>query len=476
MTEIKWLSALGFRMSAFANIGSSLAFFRITFGLLMFVAELRFILKGWITDFYVKPQFFFTFYGFGWIHPLPEPYIEWVFYGLVFLSILITLGLFYRFAIVAFFLLFTYVELLDKSVYLNHYYQVSLLAFLMCFLPMNHVYSLDNLFKNKLSFLLSNTYTQSWMLWALRVQVGMVYFFGGVAKLRYDWLFTAQPLRIWLSANEHLPIVGHLLTEKWVAFTLSWLAMMFDLSAPFLLSFRKTRLPIYIVVVIFHLLTHYLFYIGMFPWMMIFTALIFFPADLHERVLRVLSGSTSRKLNPQRRCFGKLSKTSSGKNCQTNFNVGRFFNPISIKLLYFLGLFILIQCLIPFRSYFYGGNVLWHEQGFRFSWNIMLMEKNASLEYHIKIKKTGEEFSVNPNDFLTKIQARQMSFQPDMILQFAHYLHQYYLENGIGDTEIRVECYASLNGRGSQLLINPNIDLVKEKEGFQPKTWVNELK
>lgn len=465
MTGIKWLSTLGFRMSAFANIGSSLAFFRITFGLLMFVAELRFILKGWITDFYVKPQFFFTFYGFDWIHPLPEPYIEWVFYGLVFLSILITLGLFYRFAIVAFFILFTYVELLDKSVYLNHYYQVSLLAFLMCFLPMNHSHSLDNLFKNKLSFLLSNTYTQNWMLWALRVQVGMVYFFGGIAKLRYDWLFTAQPLRIWLSANEHLPIVGHLLTEKWVAFTLSWLAMMFDLSAPFLLSFRKTRLPIYIVIVIFHLLTHFLFYIGMFPWMMIFTALIFFPADLHERVLRVFfrksestiqvsnnqthyfGCSTSQKFNPQRSCFGKL-----------------------------IMIFILIQCLIPFRSYFYGGNVLWHEQGFRFSWNIMLMEKNASLEYHIKIKKTGEEFNVNPNDFLTKIQARQMSFQPDMILQFAHYLHQYYLENGIGDTEIRVECYASLNGRGSQLLINPNIDLVKEKEGFQPKTWVNELK
>lgn len=449
MTEIKWLSAVSFRQSTSTNIGSSFAFFRIVFGLLLLVAELRFILKGWITDFYVQPQFFFTFYGFDWIRPLPEPYIYWVFYGLVFLSILITTGLFYRFAIVAFFILFTYVELLDKSVYLNHYYQVSLLAFLMCFLPMNHYYSLDNLFKNKLSFLLSNTYTQNWMLWALRVQVGMVYFFGGIAKLRYDWLFTAQPLRIWLSANEHLPIVGHLLTEKWVAFTLSWLAMMFDLSAPFLLSFRKTRLPIYIVIVIFHLLTHFLFYIGMFPWMMIFTALIFFPSDFHERILSIFirkSESTIQVSDNQTHYFGKL-----------------------------IMLFFLIQCLIPFRSYLYQGNVLWHEQGFRFSWNIMLMEKNASLEYHIKIKKTGEEFSVKPNDFLTKIQARQMSFQPDMILQFAHYLHQYYLENGIGETEVRAECYASLNGRGSQLLINPNIDLVKEKEGFYPKTWVNQM-
>jgi hypothetical protein len=284
--------------------------------------------------------------------------------------------------------------------------------------------------------------------------VGFVYFFGGIAKLKYDWLFAAQPLRIWLSANEHLPIVGHLLTEKWVAFTLSWLAMTFDLSAPFLLSFRKTRLPIYIIIVIFHLLTHFLFYIGMFPWMMIFTALIFFPSDLHKRVLTIL-------LPTQKQSTDVFTMNKS------------VFHPLKYGI---LGCFFLSQCIFPFRSYLYKGNVLWHEQGFRFSWNIMLMEKNASLEYHIKIKKTGEEFSVNPIDFLTKIQARQMSFQPDMILQFAHYLHQYYLENGIGDTEVRAECYASLNGRGSQLLINPNIDLVKEKEGFYPKTWVNELK
>ncbi|MES2520426.1 MAG: HTTM domain-containing protein [Bacteroidota bacterium] len=463
MTEIKsWFdvrfSRFDFRTStndSISKISSSLAFFRIVFGLLMLVAELRFILKGWITDFYVKPQFFFTFYGFDWIHPLSEPYIYLVFYGLVFLSILITLGLFYRIAIVTFFILFTYVELLDKSVYLNHYYQVSLLAFLMSWLPMNAVFSIDNLLKNRFKGLVSNIQGAIWMLWALRIQVGFVYFFGGIAKLKYDWLFAAQPLKIWLSANEHLPIIGHLLTEKWVAFTLSWLAMIFDLSAPFLLCFRKTRLPIYIVIVVFHLLTHFLFYIGMFPWMMIFTALIFFPSGLHERVLTI---------------FLPTQKQSSDVYTTVNQSV---FNPFKYGI---LACFFLSQCILPFRSYLYKGNVLWHEQGFRFSWNIMLMEKNASLEYHLKIKKTGEVFTVSPNDFLTKIQARQMSFQPDMILQFAHYLHQYYLENDIGDTEVRVECYASLNGRGSQLLINPNIDLVKEKEEFHTKTWVNELK
>jgi hypothetical protein len=276
-------------------------------------------------------------------------------------------------------------------------------------------------------------------LWVFRLQVGSVYFFGGVAKLKYDWLFMAQPLRIWLGANEHLPFVGHLLTEKWVAFVISWLAMIFDLSAPFLLCFRKTRLPIYSIIVVFHVLTHILFNIGVFPWMMIFTALIFFLPAKPPTFLE-----------------------------STQFNT-------KVTTLV-LGVFFAFQLAMPFRSFFYRGNVLWHEQGFRFAWNIMLMEKNGVVEFQIKIKKTGEVFTVKPTDFLTPIQSRQMSFQPDMIVQFAHYLHQYYLENGIGDTEIRAECFASLNGRGSQLLINPTVDLTKQSDDFQEKSWIMPLK
>lgn len=427
----------------------SLAFFRIVFGLLLFVSEIRFILRGWIADFYIEPQFFFPFYGFEWLSPLPDPYMHWVFYFLVFLSLLITFGLFYRFAIVAFFLLFTYVELLDKSVYLNHYYQVSLLALLMCFLPMNGSYSLDNyLFKS--SHVSKIPY---WMLWTLRIQVGLVYFFGGIAKLRCDWLFEAQPLRIWLSANQDFPVIGPWLSHAWIAFALSWFALFFDLSAPFFLSFRNTRIYMYCIIVLFHLMTHFLFFIGMFPWMMICTALIFFPVQFHQNVLNFL--------------FGK----------RRSFHIPNIVPGSSYpKTLAFLVLFFSFQLLMPFRSYLYAGNVLWHEQGFRFSWNIMLMEKNASLEYEVKVRKTGQQFTVKPNQFLTKIQARQCSFQPDMIVQFTHMLHRYYIESGVGDTEIRAVCYASVNGHASNLLIDPAVDLTKEEDSFMPKKWITDWK
>ena len=422
----------------------SLAFFRIVFGILMIVAELRFVSKGWISDFYIKPQFFFPFYGFEWIRPLPDPYMHWVFYALVLFSIMITIGLFYRFSIISFFLAFTYVELIDKSVYLNHYYQVSLLAFLMCWLPMNAVYSVDNrIFKS-----ISLRQVPLWMLWSLRLQVGLVYFFGGIAKLRYDWLFEAQPLRIWLSANQDFPIVGAMLTEKWVAYALAWFAMVFDLSAVFLLSWKRSRIYMYLIIVVFHLLTHFLFYIGMFPWMMIFTALIFFSPDFHTALLRTILG-------PPRLAIVQA----------------RSFVP-KAYIVTILVIFFGFQVLMPFRSYAYPGDVLWHEQGFRFSWNIMLMEKNASLEYEVKVADTGKSFTVKPEKFLTRIQARQFSFQPDMILQFAHILHQYYLENGVGETEIRAVCYASVNGHASKLLIDPTTNLVAQHDSFAPKDWI----
>lgn len=425
--------------------GESLAFFRIVFGLLLFIAEVRFIARGWVTDFYIKPGFFFSFYGFEWVRPLPAPYMHWVFYALAALALLIALGLFYRPAIVLFFLLFTYVELLDKSVYLNHYYQVSLLSLLMCFLPMNAAYSLDRRFFKTLR----TGAPAVWMTWALRCQVGLVYFFGGVAKLRPDWLFEAQPLRIWLAANEDFPVIGPLLPAIWVAFAFSWFAMLFDLSAPFLLARRGTRPYMYAIVVVFHLMTHFLFYIGMFPWMMMGTALIFFPETFHRNILRLLP---FRQAPGGTRASGRLA-----------------YKP---ALVVFLVLFFLFQLLMPFRSYAYGGNVLWHEQGFRFAWNIMLMEKNASLEYEVTVKKTGEHFTVKPDKFLTRIQARQCSFQPDMILQFAHYLYDYYLETGLGETAVRATCYASVNGHASQLLIDPATDLALEKDGFAPKPWI----
>ena len=122
----------------------SAAAFRIVFGLLVLVAVVRFAANGWISQLYVDPAYHFSYYGFGWVQPWPAwgMYLHFALLGLASLGVM--LGYRYRLSIVAFFLLFTYVQLIDRTTYLNHYYLVSLLSLVMIFLPLNRVASLDS--------------------------------------------------------------------------------------------------------------------------------------------------------------------------------------------------------------------------------------------------------------------------------------------------------------------------------------------
>ena len=49
-----------------------LAMFRLIFGFMMLLGIIRFAYKGWINDLYVKPVYYFTYYGFEWVKPLGE--------------------------------------------------------------------------------------------------------------------------------------------------------------------------------------------------------------------------------------------------------------------------------------------------------------------------------------------------------------------------------------------------------------------
>jgi len=408
---------------------------------------LRFIFKGWVYDFYVKPIFYFTFYGFEWVKPLPEWAIYSLFWLMTLIGIFIALGFLYRISIILFFLIFTYIELIDVTNYLNHYYLVSLLSFLMIFLPLNSNYALDNsigISQKRLSI-------PFWAVIALRLQIGVVYFFGGISKIKYDWLIEAQPLKIWLSANSHLPIIGPLFDQEWVAYLFSWGGMLFDLFIPFLLVYKRTRLAGFILVIVFHILTALLFPIGMFPWVMTLCVIIFFPTQWHEKVL---SRFFSPKLIQSPPVVQKINTS-----------------PLIIGL---LTIFFLIQCIMPFRYLLYPGNLLWTEQGYRFSWNIMLIEKRAHIEFLAIDKATGKATIILPEKYLTKQQRLTMSTQPDMILQFAHFIRDKYYEKGMKNIEVKAECYVTLNGGKGRLLINPNVNLAEQQEGCRNKSWITE--
>ena len=65
-----------------------------------------------------------------------------------------------------------------------------------------------------------------------------------------------------------------------------------------------------------------------------------------------------------------------------------------------------------------------------------------------------------------------MSFQPDMILEFAHYVAAGYHKKGWKEPAVYVESYVTLNGRPSQLFIDPKVNLATQRESFRPKKWI----
>ena len=139
---------------------------------------------------------------------------------------------------------------------------------------------------------------------------------------------------------------------------------------------------------------------------------------------------------------------------------------------YVLILFFVVQLLFPFRYLLYPGELFWNEQGYRFSWRVMLMEKKGYTNFKIKDSVTNKSFYVDNSDFLTPFQEKQMSFQPDFILEYAHYLGDHFKNQGHQNIQVFAESYVGLNGRSSRQFIDPNVDLYQEKESFKHKTWV----
>lgn len=428
-----------------------LAVFRIFFGLMMFFSVVRFWAYGWIDKLYIQPQFFFSYFGFEWAKPLGSwTYGLFVICGLSALAV--AFGYRYRLAIISFFLSFSYIELMDKTTYLNHYYFISLLSFLMIFLPAHHYFSADAYRHEKIR----QQFIPRWTIDSIKLLLGIVYFYAGLAKLNSDWLVNAMPLKIWLPGRYDLPLLGGLMQQEWVHYTFSWTGAAYDLAIPFLLLAKRTRPYAFVMVVVFHVLTRVLFPIGMFPYIMIVSSLIFFDAPLHQSILRFISK------------WLKISYSTFQNGVALNQS---FWDSQGLKRKLIAGFFI-IQLLLPFRHYLYPGELFWTEEGFRFSWRVMLMEKAGYANFKVVNKRTGKRFYVNNSDFLTSFQEKQMSFQPDFILEYAHYIKEHFERQGHENIGVYVESYVALNGRKSQLYIDPEIDLTQEKESFKHKSWI----
>jgi hypothetical protein len=423
--------------------GAWLAAFRTLFGLSMCVSMVRFVAFGWVDELFVRPSFRFKYFGFGWVEALPPDAMRGLFWVLAGLALAMAAGFCFRVASLLFALGFVYLELVDVTNYLNHYVLAGLLSFLLALSPAGRVFSVDGLIAPRRAL---GSVPKFW-LYLLRFQVGIVYVFAGLHKAHADWLFHAQPLRIWLGSHGDFPVLGALFSEPWTPYAMSWAGFLFDTTIVGWLAWRKTRPFAYGAVVAFHALTGALFPIGMFPVIMVLSALVFFAPDWPRRVIALFSRERASRekslafepLRPSRLRTAALALTA---------------------------IYCATSVLVPLRFIAYGGNVRWHEQGMRFSWRVMIREKNGSVTFVVKNKRTGRTWHMSPTRYLTDIQEREMSGQPDLILALAHHVRDDFERRGQGPVEVRVEALVSLNGRKLAPLIDPHVDLATVKDSL----------
>lgn len=413
---------------------ASLTVFRGMFGLLMLGALARSWQKGVLEQAFVAPSYHFPYYGLTFVRS-PGSYAYAIYGLLAALSLGIAAGLATRLCAALFCLLFSYLHFVDETYYLNHYYLVSLLSGLLACVPIQSAGAPHRVAR--------------WVLWLFRFQFGVVYFFGGIAKLKTDWLWHAEPLRTWLAASTELPLLGRLFTTSWGPYAFSWAGALYDLSIPFALSYRRTRPLAYAAVLVFHSLTARLFNIGLFPYLMMVGSLLF------------LAPEWPRRLWPRRFAAAAVSSGHATP-------APRSWRP---TLYVPLALYVLLQLIVPLRRLVYPGNVLWTEQGYRFSWHVMLMEKSGSAEFRLVGRAHGTVRLVDPRTVLTRSQTKAMATQPDMLLSFAHELAAREQEHG-RDVAVYADVFVALNGRAPARLLDPHVDLSRERDSFAHKPWI----
>lgn len=438
---------LDFWSRLFAPVAlAPLVYFRIAFGAIMIWEVWRYFNYGWIYRYYIQPTFFFTYHGFDWVRPFPGDLMYLYFYGMGLLAALVMLGIFYRAAAALFFMGFTYWFLLDQTNYLNHFYLISLVSFLMIFLPANRRLSVDALLRPGIR----TDVAPAWTLWLLRFQVGIAYFYGGIAKINPDWL-RATPMNYWLAARTDFPIIGHLFTEEWMHYFFSYGGLFFDLLVvPFLL-WRRTRTAALLVAVMFHLTNAHLFNIGIFPWFMIAATLILFAPNWLTRT--------------------RLWRWGGVPETQPEFTP-QPLNRWQRWTLALIGIYVVWQVLMPLRHWLYPGYVSWTEEGHNFSWHMKLRGKDGDLRMYVFDPETYTTEEIVLADHLTTRQRDQMSTRPDMILQFAHYYADQLRAQGRENFSIHARAWVSLNGRAFQLMIDPQVDLASQPRDLLHDTWV----
>lgn len=396
---------------------------------------LSMLVSGYTKEAYIDAKVHFPFYGFEWLPVLPPFFIYLLFIILAVAALAITVGQYMRAALIIFLIGFSYIFLLDIVYTLSKFYLFLLLAFYLLFLPADRAVSLR--VKNNPGDKLKHA--PYWMLLIFQIQLGIIYFYSGLAKLNYDWIYLAQPLATFFTYKWPFGLLepGGV---KMVAHLFSIGGILFDLSIIFLLINKRTRYFGQLWQTAFHTLNFVILSIGTLSIFICLLTWLLFPTPFIRRKLKI------RKLS-----------------LQANEVFLRYKTVVVTVLLICLS----FHLIIPFRHLIHGNDVNWTEKGHRFSWRLMTRTKTgSSASFEVTDPETKKSWKIRWNDYLTPRQYRKLSGETDLIISFAHQLKKEWELKGYRRVIVKANVRTRLNGYKPAPLISPDLDLTTVSRSF----------
>ncbi len=411
----------------------SLVIFRICFSIVLIVQTIYFFKLGFIENNILKPFILFPFFDF-----LNNPSEHLVYLSAI-LMLISNIGMIFnktsRISCLIFFLTFTYLWLLDRGYFNNHYYFISIITFLLFFL-------------NKKSSFKKNYYVPKINIIAFQIMIFLIYFISGINKINPYWIFDLQPMTHILQTKAQVS-GNNLFSNNIIISFFTFSGLIYDLVIGFFLIFKRTRILGFIFVLIFNSLNFFLFKdvgeIGVFPFLMISTLVLFIDPVKFQKLLNVK----------------KIEKVILPNKSFVN------------QLIVF---FIIVQLLLPFRHVLVKGNVDYNGVGQRFAWRMKIMYKESKIDFFLKNKLTGDKYNVDVTKMLTPIQYNNLKYYPDLILPLAHKMKSHAIsEFGIKFPEVTCVFKTSFMGKKEQLLFSPKKDLTLIPINSKASNWIFEL-
>lgn len=436
-----------------ANQAASIAplvLVRVVTGLVLFCWAGKYLSDGAYETIFVLPLFLCKYAGFEWVQVLPGEGMWWFFRSVQVASLLLAVGFLTRISAGLLAASVAYVLLVERCIYVNHYYLLACVCGWLALLPAGRCLAVDTFIWPRRS---SQVFPR-WQLWLLRFQLGMPYLFGAIAKLNSDWL-SGQPPGLMLVGRTELGDFAPMLETSLAVNVLVYGGIFYDALIVPLLMWRRTRAIAIIASLGFHLTNASLLSIGVFPWFMLATLVVFFDDEWIGRVV----GRVKRIVQIQSTPRSDFSSNVVGS---------------SPWLRRFAVMYVVVQLVLPWRHWLLPGNPSWNERGHRFAWRMMLRNKRSLVHYKLVDRQTGEYLYLPSTTVLTGFQEPRAARSPECLRQAAVELSRLAKDFGVGDCQVYVLALVSMNGREPRPLIDPTVDLLTVRRGWLSDDWVTD--